>query len=715
MSARRHPGLVTTVLALIVLALVGVAPTLWSTLPASTSDPSGHVAFVGVAGTRWAGVSRVATPRLFAAAEGGGIASLSVRTVEPATCLTDAWLTLSAGRRATGDCVGVTVTARDDGGATVDGWTTLRDRQRRESYDARPGLLGDAAAAAHVTVCAIGPEAAVGPADADGHVARYWPTTPATIDPDCAITLIAGTDLESEAAALADTLTGGTTVTDVYLAGIADSSIPNAQPGRRVLVHHRYGRNVNNRPFRLTSPSTRWSGMAQLTDLTPTLLADARVPAPPGLVGTRIVDDGRRTGEVTATERDIRTFAATDLRSASGVIAGWTALAVAALVAVLVMLVARIRNVRGGSRAVGRGAVTAGLAFVAWVPGATYLGKLIPLADWAGASVQITVSTLALAAIGSAVLVTWLGRHPRRAGVLAVTVVSAVTAGLLAFDTLTGGVLQQATPFGNDPVLGGRFYGIRNLTFGLFAAGVLLAAAGAASFAQRRSSDTAAAGVTPEVGGRGSAVRAVVLIGLAGILVDGLPATGADVGGMLSLTPGVVLLALLVGGVRLTWLRLLVVAGTGIAVFLVIGGLDYSQPVNDRTHIGQFAARVFDGDAWTVITRKINDALHAAGPPPVAVLLLLVLVVTGIAICAPMRVAASRYVRWWIAARAMRRLAAAYDTWPSLRSGVWSLTLTAVLSMLTNDSGLMLGLAIALPLVPALAIAGVLAPQRRCR
>lgn len=700
-SARRHPGLVTTVLALIVLAVVGIAPTLWSTRATSTSDPSGHVVFVGVAGTRWAGVSRVATPRLFAAAEGGGIASLSVRTVEPATCLTDAWLTLSAGRRATGDCVRVTVTARDGGGATVDGWATLRDRQRRGSYDARPGLLGDAAAAAHVTVCAIGPEAAVGAADADGDVARYWPTMPASLDPGCAITLIAGPDLESEAVGLADILSGGTTVTDVYLAGIADSSTStSAEPGLRVLVHHRYGGNVDNRPFRLTSPSTRWSGMAQLTDLTPTLLADAGVPAPAGLVGTRIVDDGRRAGGVAATERDIRAFATTDLRSASGVVAGWTALGVAALVAILVMLVARIRHARGGSRAVGRGAVTAGLAFVAWVPGATYLDKLIPLADWAGAGVQITVSTLALAAIGSAVLITWLGRHPRRAGVLAVTVVSAVTAGLLAFDTLAGGVLEQATPFGNDPVLGGRFYGIRNLTFGLFAAGVLLAAAGAASFAQRRS----------------SAVRAVVPIGLAGILVDGLPATGADVGGMLSLTPGVVLLALLVGGVRLTWLRLLVVAGTGIAVFLVIGGLDYSRPVNDRTHIGQFAARVFDGDAWTVITRKINDALHAAGPPPVAVLLLLVLVVTGIAICAPMRVAASRYVRWWIAAaRAMRGLAAAYDTWPSLRSGVWSLTLTAVLSMLTNDSGLMLGLAIALPLVPALAIAGVLAPQRCCR
>lgn len=717
-TARRHPGVVTVAALLVVLAVLGVAPTLWPAGAGTTgaAAPSGHVILVGVPGVRWSDVSRSTTPRLFATAEDGGIASLSVRTVDLSTCSTDAWLTLSAGRRATGDCARITVTSADDGSATVDDWAMLRDRQRRVDYDARPGLLGDAAAAAEVGVCAIGPEAAVGAADTNGHVDRYWPAMPARIDADCAITLIAGTDLEAEAAALSNSLTGGDTVTDVYLAGIADADVADSQPGLRVLVHQRYGRGVPTQPRLLSSPSTRWPGLAQITDLTPTILAAAGVTPPEALVGTRIVDDKRRNHGAADTVRDIRRLVTTSERAASGVVAGWTALAIAGFIAIVVMTTVRIRNARGGSRAVGRGAIAGALAFVAWVPLTTYLSTLIPLTASLSTGAQITVSTLALAAIGAAMLILWLGRHPRHAGLLGALVISAVTAGVLGIDTLTGGALQRATPFGNDPVLGGRFYGIRNLTFGLFAVGVLLAAAGAAFFAARRAN----AGVEdPEAGashGRAVAVRAVAVIGLAGILLDGLPATGADVGGMLSLTPGVLLLALLVGGVRLTWLRLLIVAGAGIAVFLVVGGLDYSQPVDDRTHIGQFVARVFDGEAWTIITRKVGDALHAAGPPPVALLLALVLAITGVALCAPAWFAGTRWVRWWGAAqRSLNRLAVAYEVWPSLRLGVWSLALTGLLGMLANDSGLVLGLAVALPLVPGVAIAAVLAPLRHRR
>jgi len=298
---------------------------------------------------------------------------------------------------------------------------------------------------------------------------------PGSIDPDCAITLVAGTDLEAETAALSDSLTGGGTVTDVYLAGIADAKSADSEPGLRVLVHQRYGRGVPTERSRLSSPSTRWAGLAQLTDLTPTILAAAGVTPPGDVVGTRIADDGRRGSGASDTVRDIRALVTTSERASSGAVAGWTALVIAGLTAIAVIAAVRIRNARGGSRAVGRGAIAGGLAFVAWVPLTTYLSKLIPLGTLASPGVQITVSTLALAAIGAAVLILWLGRHPRHAGLLGVLVISAVTAGILGLDTLTGGSLQRATPFGNDPVLGGRFYGIRNLTFGLFAAGVLLA------------------------------------------------------------------------------------------------------------------------------------------------------------------------------------------------------------------------------------------------
>ncbi len=712
--AFRHPWWITSGLILVVLAVFGVAPTLLAdtTSQLPTRSPSGHVVLVGVPGAEWSAVSRSATPRLFATAENAGLASLSVRTVEPTTCLTDGWLTLSAGRRATSGCAPAKVTVADDGSATVVNWAMLRDRQRRENYDARPGLLGDAAAAAGARMCAIGPEAAVGAADTQGRVPAYWPTMPSTIDPSCAITLIAGTDLEAATADLADSLAGGNTTTDVYLSGISDranapattADAADTRAGLRILLHVRFGRTVPTTSTWLTSSSTRWTGMAQLTDLTPTLLTDAGAVAPTDLVGTRVVDTGNRGGSETDTTRDIRTLVTTNDRSLTGVLAGWSAVGISILTAIGTLVAVRIRNARGGSRAVGRGAGAAALSFVAWVPLCTYLSKLIPLATRPSAVIQTAIATLALAAVASALLIGWLGRHPRNAGLLAVTMISGITGGILGLDTVLGGFLQQATPFGNNPILAGRFYGIRNLTFGLFAAGVLLAAAGCAFFAARSAA-------TPGRG-RAVAVRAVATIGLAGILIDGLPSMGADVGGMLALTPGVLLLALLVGGVRLTWLRLIVVAGAGIVVFLVVAGLDYSRPVEERTHIGQFAARVFDGEAWTVLTRKMDDNLHATGSPLVAVAVLVVLVATGLAVCLPTRVAAAR-VGWGGLRRSLQRLDTGYDTWPSLRFGVWSLTLTGVLGMLANDSGLMLGAAVLLPLLPALGIAGVLAPRRR--
>ena len=148
--------------------LFGASITLGRRIRGDPAPVSGRVVIVGGYGSSWAAVDRAGTPTLFGTAALGGVASLSPRTATATSCVPDAWLTISAGRRSTADCAPAAVTTADDGSATVTGWDGLVARQRDLGYDATPGLLGDAVKASGRIVCAVGPEAAAGAADAGG-------------------------------------------------------------------------------------------------------------------------------------------------------------------------------------------------------------------------------------------------------------------------------------------------------------------------------------------------------------------------------------------------------------------------------------------------------------------------------------------------------------------------------------------------------------------
>jgi hypothetical protein len=295
-------------------------------------------------------------------------------------------------------------------------------------------------------------------------------------------------------------------------------------------------------------------------------------------------------------------------------------------------------------------------------------------------------------------VVRWLGRGRRQPAAAAVVVLGLLIVVVLGLDTLSGGHLQQATPFGNDPLLGGRFYGMRNLTFGLFAAAALMTAAGIARVVRAD---------------RALAVRWVLLLGLGAVAVDGMPSAGADVGGMLSLLPGVLLLALLVGGVRLRPSRVLLVLASGVAVVVVAGVADYLRPAGKRTHLGRFVADVLHGDGGEVLSRKVHDNLHAVGSPVLAVVVAVVLVAVGVVLAAPGPLAAKLPRRAGaLLAPVTTRLAPTYAALPELRHGVWAVLLSSVIAMAVNDSGVTLGPAFALALLPILLAAVAVRPRR---
>src|SRR5450759_868466 len=102
--------------------------------------------------------------------------------------------------------------------------------------------------------------------------------------------------------------------------------------------------------------------------------------------------------------------------------------------------------------------------------------------------------------------------------------------------------LQISSLAGYSPLVAGRFAGIGNAAYGVFAPAVLLAGAALAG--------SALAGRSLQV-----ALAITAVLGLVAIVVDGSPAWGSDVGGVLALMPGVAVLVLGCAGSRVSWPR----------------------------------------------------------------------------------------------------------------------------------------------------------------
>ena len=104
-------------------------------------------------------------------------------------------------------------------------------------------------------------------------------------------------------------------------------------------------------------------------------------------------------------------------------------------------------------------------------------------------------------------------------------------------------------------------------------------------------------------GGRRTALLVTALLGGAALIVDGAPQLGADVGGALTLVPTLAFLGAGLAGLRLSWRRWL---GIGTATVLVVSGfavVDLLRP-GGPTHLGRFARQVADGSAAGVLGRK---------------------------------------------------------------------------------------------------------------
>ena len=182
-------------------------------------------------------------------------------------------------------------------------------------------------------------------------------------------------------------------------------------------------------------------------------------------------------------------------------------------------------------------------------------------------------------------------------------VIAAVAISVAAFtvDAALGAVMQAGSMLNSRPIFGLRWYGFGNVTFAAYAStGLFLAGYLAHRFLT--------------AGKRAAAIAAVGTIGFGIVLCEGWPSMGSDFGGVIALTPAVLWLMLALSGVKITWPKLLAIAGLAV---LAVGAdlvLDWLRGPDRRTHLGNFVQRILDGDALDVISRKAVAPLRRSLP-----------------------------------------------------------------------------------------------------
>lgn len=524
--------------AAVALAVLVMSSALVSPAPAAPAARS--VVVVGVAGLRWDDLDPGRTPTLARLARAGSVGALSVRAAPEVTCPGEGWLTLGAGTSAALEdprrtdpaagcgARGVPPVLRQGDGAVVPTFPLYRRLDDTLRSGVRLGLLGHGARC----VSAVGPGAALGGADPSGRVTAYAPGLPPDPRPVLARCPLALVDLGAlpdvagrEAAvarvdrALARVDAARPAGALLLVAGVAETT------ARTPRLHVVVAEGPGFRGGWLRAPSTGRTPYVQLVDVAPTALALLGRPVPQGMAGRPLTGGAAgRPGSWQAVLIDADRAAA-DQRRAVGPFFTLLGIALAVTSAVAVFVLRRTvppRSMPWAARAAGFACCV-----VAVVPGATFLADLVPGRPGLVATVVLVTAALMAAAVVAA--------YRRWGPTAALGTLGGVTAAVVVADLCTGARLQLDSLLGYNPLMAVRFAGIGNLAFAVFGvSAVLLAAALAAG----RS--------------RWTAVGIVGCVAGVAVAIDGAPALGSDVGGVLTLVAAFAVLALGVARVPLT-------------------------------------------------------------------------------------------------------------------------------------------------------------------
>jgi hypothetical protein len=400
----------------------------------------------------------------------------------------------------------------------------------------------------------------------------------------------------------------------------------------------------------LDSASTRQTGFVTLPDIAPTVLEHLGIDRPDSMLGRPFVPV-EASGDLVQRQVDIDAESVFAHGLQAGLATGFVIFQIVIYLTAFFLLTRRDRAERSIDKpAIPRWLQLACLAIIAY-PLGTYLATPIEAnaigTPWFVAS--LIAIDLALVALVSFTIRSPLDR------VLALT---AATIFLFILDLTFLDALQLNAVFGNDPIVAGRFTGLGNIAFAILGTTSLLTGAL----------------MVNRWGDRSWVFWAVGALFAVTVIVDGAPALGSDVGGIISLVPVLSITFLLLLGKRPTVRTILIAVVAGVVALVLFLLVDLSRPPESRTHLGRLfediRARGFDVFTDT-IARKIRTNLRVFRstiwtylvPPALAVIAWLLLRPQG---------------RW-------QRLA---TTFPKVRAGLIGGLLLAVVGFAVNDSGI---------------------------
>ena len=638
--------------------------------------------------------------------------NLSVRTPADRTCSADGWLTLGRGTRASAlkpadSCAGPTT-------AVPDATPLVR-------------TLGN-----DVSIQAVGPEtqlATGAPGSRPSPSVSLAPSLPEALSAGADLTIVdtardASTDTDRITAlddALRQAQEQASPGTRIVIASLADDEDPG--PQMAVLSSGTASARGTSSGF-VVGTSTHRPGLAQLTDLTPTLttaLAGRSAPAFDGQALDLPTSSTLTPAKGAAAPDDARISRLADdalhARASQRTVIPASTLLVGLAVALLVWAAIALRTPEPGRRPAVQRRVTWAAIGLSALPPALLLVNAAPWwrvgardgspSAWAPVSALAAAALVAVCVVGLAAGIAMLVQRRRgtRAGLVALLVTAAIPLTWLV-DAAAGAHLAFNNPLGMNAVVAGRFYGVSNTAFALVAGALVTVIAAAWNQLGR---------------GRRTALILTCLLGGAALIVDGAPQLGADVGGALTLVPTLALLGAGLAGLRLSWRRWLAI---GTTTLLVVGGfavVDLLRP-GGPTHLGRFARQVADGSAVGVLGRKAYALVGPFITKPVAAIALACMVALVAAALWWLR----RQVRAWRAGTSPYAWLTAHGdilrvgeqesgppTHGSPPSAQWvtaalrSLGVLTAVSVLVNDSGVTMAgfiLAVAAPALLALAL-----------
>ena len=394
-------------------------------------------------------------------------------------------------------------------------------------------------------------------------------------------------------------------------------------------------------PGFLTSDSTRRTGIVTLTDLSATLIdfGNGNDEAVPDTVDGAVLSVDQQPVTVTAVVEQLAAVRALS----DSVVTGYLLNGLIGLIVSVGIAVFAVRR-RWPLVRVGAAVATVWVACM-MLPGSVPWQQSGHPALWLTAASVVWLSALAIASL----LIARVSRAP-----VAVTG-AALTVAAFTADAALGGVMEPGSMLNSRPIYGLRWYGFGNVTFAAYASNALVLAGYLAhrfGLAGRR--------IAPVV--------TVLVVGFGVIICEGWPSMGTDFGGVIALTPPVLWLALVTSGLRVTWWRLVAIAGAAALVIAGISVLDWLRGAGHRSHLGNFVQRVIDGDATDVVVRKAVASVQTIISP---------LGIGSIIIGAALWIGIFRF--------ALPRISAA--RYSGLRNVLIAVLATAILGTVLNDGG----------------------------